>query len=137
MITGKLVGVLGVGAMAITISILGKQLWQKNEDLVKARAETAVLERRVNALAAVRDGIRTAHQLCMDEIKVARADQTSAISAVRDLTEELKKDTFNVRVERQTIYKTPGCDELAKMDVAASCPALASSLRLTADRTRR
>lgn len=127
-----------LGALLIVSTIASARIaLKRHEEVVRLSERESSYITRINQLAAERASLSDAHQMCMAEIEVAGEDQRASLKVIEGLAERLKKDQTDVRIEREEIYRTPGCAELADLDIAVACPALATSLRISADRARR
>jgi len=121
-----------VGAVAIE----GKLLLSKSQDLgaAKANVKSVTQDRdRVNlelaSLRAAQKVLTTAHESCLNEVKVSQREQAVSAQQVSDLVKKVETTGAAVRSYRDKLYVEPNCDALQKFDLAAACPALAGSLR--------
>lgn len=73
--------------------------------------------------------LTTAHNSCLEEIKVSKNAQGASVEYISKLESDLQTQGRKLREVRNDIYKLPGCDQLATLDIAAACPALGVSLR--------
>lgn len=70
-----------------------------------------------------------ANEACLAEIRVGKTESDNAQQTIDTLTTTLAERSKDVHRERETIYRLPECEELAKLDLAKSCPGIAGSLR--------
>lgn len=130
--------IIAIAALALIAStgILARVAYQQHDKIVVLEHDAKDSMDTINQLSVEKSALSSAHKQCMDEVKVARGDQSAALSSLAALTERINKDATNVRASREIIYQKPGCKELSVLDIAASCPALATSLRISASKAR-
>jgi septal ring factor EnvC (AmiA/AmiB activator) len=75
------------------------------------------------------DAQKTAHEKCLDEVKVSVAENKSAVEQIAAFDAQLKATSGAIRSIRDKIYLEASCNALATIDINAVCPALAGSLR--------
>lgn len=136
MITAKLTAIGVVAGCSILMAGAIVVLSNRN-DALQARLEAQEVEltkatASLNSCSATKDAIRNAHEKCVDEIRLVREDVTYQRSMVEQLSASIRKGSEDVRRERTVIYRQPECQELASLDIAGVCPALAVSVRARA-----
>lgn len=77
--------------------------------------------------------LREAHASALAVIRLGEQDAVAVAQLKTDLQRATREAAF-LRTQRDAIYRTPECTELADLDVAAACPAVATSLRERAAR---
>jgi hypothetical protein len=88
-------------------------------------------------LSAGLDQLRGAHEELIETIRADQGTIRRAAEAVTLASAAIHGGAERVRSERENIIREPSCAELARLDVAAVCPALAISLRDQASRQGR
>jgi hypothetical protein len=109
-----------------------------------ARAELQVSQANAEAAIAANrslsDGLarlKAAHDTLIATVRSDSAAIERAVGALKNETQALRANSGRLRATREEIFRaTPSCAELASIDLAAACPALARSLRREADRQR-
>lgn len=102
-----------------------------------ARAELKVVQGNVEqALAANKniagalDQLKAAHDTLIATVRQDTAALERAAGAIQTTNTAIRAESGRLRAAREEIYRaTPSCSELASIDIAAVCPALATSLR--------
>ena len=131
--------VLG-GAMAVCLLVIWF-LWNQNgnlqEDIGKAKAAvTQAAQTNSNNLVTITDlGDRL--DTCVTDREVDEAANIAVVSSLNADILRLEEQGFEIRIETEEIFRDPSCEELGNIDVTAACPALAASMRDSADSLNR
>jgi hypothetical protein len=123
---------LAVGALSLLIYAAIHQhtkLVAMETEYKQLQHDKAQADLNLTTVTVERDVTRSAHKACMDEIRTSVSSQETAVARLAQDMSDIQRSQKNARVERVEIYKQPGCRELAEIDISASCPALAGSLR--------
>jgi hypothetical protein len=131
--------VLG-GAIAVCLLVIWF-LWNQNgnlqENIGKAKAAVAqAAQTNDNNLVTITDlGDRL--DTCVTDRQVDEAANVAVVSSLNADILRLEEEGFGIRIETEEIFREPSCEELGSLDVAAICPALATSMRDSADSLNR
>lgn len=132
-----------LGAMAAVIAAESSyivhqsgKLGSKKAELETAQRDLGVAQTNLTQEKAANDLLEKANNSLIDEVLVSKAEQKASVEYIRNLEASLKTASVSTRKQRDEIYKEPGCDQLAKIDIAAMCPDLAGSLRQRAAATK-
>ena len=125
------------GLLAIICLLLWNQNSKLNEDLGQAKAAvTQAAQTNDNNLVTITDlGDRL--DKCVADRLVDEAANVAVVSSLNADILRLEEEGFEVRIETEEIFRDPSCEELGNIDVAAACPALAASMRDSADSLNR
>ena len=117
--------------------LLWRQNSSLNEDLGQAKAAvTQAAQTNDNNLVTITDlGDRL--DKCVADRLVDEAANVAVVSSLNADILRLEEEGFEVRIETEEIFRDPSCEELGNIDVAAACPALAASMRDSADSLNR
>lgn len=120
--------------VAVGVLILAL-LWQRHQytDARDARdeAQAALLDCRAanGRTAATVTALQTVNGECMAQWRESQGRAESAVVSLREWLESRPPGHVERVREREVIYRDPDCDQLARTDIAAVCPALADRLR--------
>lgn len=78
-----------------------------------------------------------ANEACFNGRRIDEDNFTTARAKWETQREALEVLAKEVRTNEIEVYRDPSCSELARLDVSATCPALASGMRKRADRLNR
>jgi hypothetical protein len=127
---------IGIFVLLLLISAEAGIIQRQAEKLGSLRAKLSTVEHDrdqartdYNAKEAEARALRVSLEKALALIEVGKL---STRAAVAQLTLDLTRSTLEakqLRNQRDEIYKTPGCDKIAELDIAAACPAAAASLR--------
>ncbi len=128
---------VATGIMVVICLLLWRQNSSLNEDLGQAKAAvTQAAQTNDNNLVTITDlGDRL--DKCVADRLVDEAANVAVVSSLNADILRLEEEGFEVRIETEEIFRDPSCEELGNIDVAAACPALAASMRDSADSLNR
>lgn len=130
-----------LGAAAGLLAIICFLLWKQNgnlqEDIGKAKAAVVqAAQTNSNNLVTITDlGDRL--DKCVTDREVDEAANVAVVSSLNADILRLEEQGFEIRIETEEIFRDPSCEELGNIDVTAACPALAASMRDSADSLNR
>ena len=131
--------IIACGGLTILLTLAGgaivgqaKTIGGLKAQVSEARSLAAQIGVDLAGCRETKAALQAAHLACMDEIRVAKDDGAAQRETIDQLTDFIRKGSANVRREREVIYRLPQCQELRDLDIAATCPDLARSLRARA-----
>lgn len=130
-----------LGAAAGLLAIICFLLWNQNgnlqEDIGKAKAAVVqAAQTNSNNLVTITDlGDRL--DKCVIDREVDEAANVAVVSSLNADILRLEEQGFEIRIETEEIFRDPSCEELGNIDITAACPALAASMRDSADSLNR
>ncbi len=126
----------GLAALAGAVVLLGwglghaeQRIGGLREDLKVATHDRDQAKRDLQTETTAYTALQGAHKLCMDEMRTSKEAQARAVADLATLTQRQQQESQNVRTLHESILREPGCQDLAKLDIAARCPDLAVELR--------
>lgn len=122
-------GVVGVAALVAA-------LWIQSGRLDRALAENGELRVRLDAVVEANEtnveAINALRKANADLLERIRLDEAAAAAAAREAAEraaELRRQRDEARRQLDSaLSSTPSCEDLARMDLAAACPAFGDRL---------
>jgi len=128
---------IATGILAVICLLLWRQNSNLNEEVGKAKAAVAqAAQTNSNNLTTISDlGDRL--DRCVADRLVDEAANVAVVSELKADILELEEEGFEIRIETEEIFRDPSCEELGNIDVTAACPALAASMRDSADSLNR
>lgn len=128
---------IGIGIMAVITLLLWRENSSLHDKLGQARAAvTQAAQTNSNNLVTITDlGDRL--DSCVTERQVDEAANIAVVSSLNADILRLEEQGFEIRIETEEIFRDPSCEELGNIDVTAVCPALAASMRDSADSLNR
>ncbi len=124
---------IATGILVVICLLLWRQNSSLHEDLGQAKAAvTQAAQTNSNNLVTITDlGDRL--DSCVTERQVDEAANVAVVSSLNADILRLEEQGFEIRIETEEIFRDPSCEELGNIDVTAVCPALAASMRDSAD----
>ncbi len=124
---------IATGILVVICLLLWRQNSNLHEDLGQAKAAvTQAAQTNSNNLVTITDlGDRL--DSCVTERQVDEAANVAVVSSLNADILRLEEQGFEIRIETEEIFRDPSCEELGNIDVTAVCPALAASMRDSAD----
>jgi len=128
---------IATGILVVICLLLWRQNSNLNEEVGKAKAAVAqAAQTNSNNLITITDlGDRL--DKCVADRLVDEAANVAVVSELKADILELEEQGFEIRIETEEIFRDPSCEELGNIDVTAVCPALAASMRDSADSLNR
>jgi len=123
----------GLALAVIVIVVLWNQNGSLHEEMGKAEAAvTQAAQTNDNNLTTITD-LNDRLDTCVMDREVDLTENEAVVSDLHADILRLEETGFEVRIEREEIFREPSCDELGNLDINAICPALATGLRDSAN----
>jgi hypothetical protein len=124
---------IATGILVVICLLLWRQNSKLNEEVGKAKAAVEqAAQTNSNNLTTI-DDLEERLTACVTERQVDEAASEALVSSLNAEILDLQEEGFGVRIETEEIFREPSCEELGNLDIAAVCPALATSMRDSAN----